>query len=254
MLINGGAIDISWAKSNVPGIIEAFYPGEFGGAALANIIYGSAAPAGKLPTTIYDASFLKSRPSIMDMSLRGGSGITYRYYTGTPVYSFGYGLYYTNFTYKYYNSTQLDTNGERVIESKTLADFYRNGYYNYKSDASSFIVEITNIGKVPSDCIVLGFVTSEDDPDAPLIKLFDFQRAYVDVGKKVNVTLSITPESISVTNKDGNERIVPGKYNLFMGDYQNNNYVHHRLTMVGNEESIFNLKEIKEKYYGKINA
>ena len=252
VLINGGTSNISWAKSNVPAIIEAFYPGELGGVAIRNIIFGDAMPAGKLPVTIYDGSFMKSRPSIMDMSLRNNGGITYRYYTGDALYSFGYGLYYTNFTYKYYNSSSFDNEyGERVIDSKILADFYRNGYYFYKSDAASFIVEVTNVGNVGSDCVVLGFVTSENDPDAPLIKLFDFQRVYVDKGQKVNVTLSITPESISVTNRYGNERIVPGKYNLYLGDYQNDNYVHHKVKLIGNQESIFDLQKVKQKYQNK---
>eukprot|EP01083_Nonionella_stella_P197311 725554_1 len=91
VLINGGAIDISWPKQNIPGIIEAFYPGELGGPAITSILLGDISPAGKLPYTIYDKSLLTSRPSIMDMSLRGGKGITYRYYTGTPVYWFGMG-------------------------------------------------------------------------------------------------------------------------------------------------------------------
>eukprot|EP01084_Bolivina_argentea_P243621 408372_1 len=104
VLINGGSIDISWAKTNVPVIIEAFYPGELGGVAITNIILGLAVPVAKLPYTLYDKSFLTDRPSIMDMSLRDNGGITYRYYTGTPVYNFGFGLYYTNFTYKYYNA------------------------------------------------------------------------------------------------------------------------------------------------------
>ena len=103
ILINAGPIDISWPKENIDGIIEAFDPGELGGAAIVNILFGKVSPAGKLPITIYDKSFLTSPPSIMDMNLRNNGGITYRYYTGTPVYSFGYGLSDTNFTYKYYN-------------------------------------------------------------------------------------------------------------------------------------------------------
>ena len=65
---------------------------------------------------------------------------------------------------------------------------------------------------------------------------------------KCNI-LSITPEWISITNKYGNERIVFGKYNLFISDYQNDNYVKIDFIMNGKEESIFNLQEIKEKYY-----
>ena len=244
ILINGDAIDISWSKENIDGIIEAFYPGELGGGAIANILFGLVSPAEKLIYTIYDKSFLTSRPSIMDMNLRDNGGITYRYYTGTPVYPFGYGLSYTNFTYKYYNSSSDLT---RTVNTKLLADFYRNGYYFYKTEATSFVVEVTNTGNMASDCVVLGFVTSENDPDAPLIKLFDFQRTFVDIGQSVNVTLSITPESISITNKYGNERIVPGKYNLYIGDYQNNNFIKTHLILRGEEESIFNLQKIKRK-------
>ena len=128
-----------------------------------------------------------------------------------------------------------------------MADFYRNGYYFYKSETTSFVVQVTNIGEMASDCIVLGFVTSENDPNAPLIKLFDFQRVFVNVGQSVNVSLSVSPESISITDTYGNERIVPGKYKLHIGDYQNNNYISTYLIMTGKEESIFNPKEIKQR-------
>ena len=76
--------------------------------------------------------------------------------------------------------------------------------------------------------------------DAPLVKLFDFQRIYVQIGQSVNVTLSIAPESISLTNQLGNERIVPGLYDIFIGDYPNNNYIKTQFLMYGKEESIFN--------------
>eukprot|EP01084_Bolivina_argentea_P233605 393420_1 len=127
-----------------------------------------------------------------------------------------------------------------------MANFYRNGYYFYKSEATSFTVQVTNIGNVKSDCVILGFVTSQNDPDAPLKKLFDFERVFVDIGKSVNVTLSVSPESISIVNKNGNERIVPGIYNLHIGDYENNNFITTHLIMNGQEESIFNLKQIKQ--------
>ena len=186
---------------------------------------------------------MTARPTIMDMSLRDNGGLTYRYYQGQPVYPFGYGLYYTNFTYKYYGDNV------RFIDTKMIADWYRNGYYFYKSESTSFIVQVSNIGNVASDCIVLGFVTKDDqDPDAPLKKLFDFQRIFVKVGQSVNVSLSVSPESISLVNKYGNERIVPGKYNLHLGDYMNNNYITTQLVMIGKEESIFNLPDIKAKY------
>eukprot|EP01084_Bolivina_argentea_P034812 64482_1 len=244
VLINGGIIDITWPKANIPGIIEAFYPGELGGDAITSILFGDVSPAGKLPTTVYDVSLTINRPSIMDMSLRNNGGITYRYYTGTPLYKFGFGLSYTTFEYKYFNNSYES----ECVDAKIIGDMkYNKGIGMEIRDETSFIVQVTNTGNMASDCVVLGFVKSENDPDAPLIKLFDFQRVFVGVGQSVNATLSITPESISVTNKYGNERIVPGIYNILLGDYQNNNYIHTHLIMKGKEESIFNLQEIQRR-------
>ena len=70
----------------------------------------------------------------------------------------------------------------------------------------------------------LGFVTG-DNVDAPLIKLFEFEMVYVDIGQSVNVTLRATPYSISSTNQYGHQRIVPDKYNMLLGDYISSNYV-----------------------------
>eukprot|EP01084_Bolivina_argentea_P219691 372544_1 len=123
-----------------------------------------------------DKSFLTSRPTIMDMSLRNNGGITYRYYTGKPLYPFGYGLYYTNFTYT--NYTDLN----KTIHAMLLAQPYI--FINLKKHLLLLRSQILGI-KVNSDCIVLGFVSSDNDPNAPLLKLFDFQRVYVGVKQSV---------------------------------------------------------------------
>ena len=242
VLINGGPIDITWPKANIPAIIESFYPGELGGDAIASILFGDVSPAGKLPITIYDVSLTQARPTIMDMSLRNNGGITYRYYQGTPLYPFGYGLSYTTFTYKNYTNTQ-----ERKCVDAGLIGNLKEGEI---TDETGFIVQVTNTGKMASDCVVLGFVTSDND-DAPPIKLFDFQRTFVEPGQSVNVTLSISPYSISLVNKVGHERIVPGDYKLLLGDYQNNNFVQVDICIDGEEYSILNLPEIKERYRQK---
>ena len=242
VLINGGQMDLSWPKQSdaVDVILEAFYPGECGGAAILNIVDGTAAVAGKLPYTVYDASLLEARPSMMDMSLRANGGITYRYYEGEAVYPFGFGLYLTTFNYTYYGAPTT-----RVL-SKTLAAHYREGRYFYRGAQTSFTVQVQNTGGFDSDCVVLGFVTS-DDADAPKLKLFDFQRVFVRRNEKVNVSLSVSPEAISIVNEHGNERIVPGRYALHLGDYQGGNYVSTQLVMEGEEESIFDLAAIKRR-------
>merc|ERR1719320_1932738 len=105
-----------------------------------------------------------------------------------------------------------------------------------------------------SDCVVLGFVSGDDD-DSPKLKLFDFERVFVSAGEAVNVTLSVSPESISLVNEKGVERIVPGGYRVMLGDYQSREaggrFVETRLELVGEEEVLFDLERIKKEYYAK---
>eukprot|EP01084_Bolivina_argentea_P317684 550838_1 len=222
VLFNGSPIDITWAKNNIYGIIESFYPGELGGDALLSILFGDISPSARLPYTIYNST-ITDRP-ITDMSLRGNGGITYRYYNGKPVYPFGYGLSYTKFIYKYFNDTTNIKNINEIF-NKNTAPFYT--------------IQVTNIGNMDSDDVVLGFITS-NNPDSPNIKLFDFQKAFVRRGQSVNVTLSVAPETISLTNIEGVERIIPDKYTLYLGDYMNNNYIQTELQLIGlNETKLF---------------
>ena len=250
VLINGGIIDITWPKLNTPSIVESFYPGELGGDALYDIIFGNVSPAGKLPVTIYDVSLIKNRPTIEDMNLRDNGGITYRYYQGTPLYWFGHGLSYTNFTYKWMNET-LKSTSKQSISTYEMAKHYKNA--QYFASVVSFYVSVTNIGEMGSDCVVLGFVSS-DHSDAPINKkLFDFQRVFVNAGQSVNVTLSVSPESISLTDINGHERIVPGKYKIMIGESGNDNFVTGELEMVGNEETLFDLRKVKHRWDKKHN-
>ena len=94
MLLNGSPIDLSWAKENAAAIIEAWYPGQAGGLAVGNVIAGKANPAGRLPLTFYRS--VADLPPFSDYSMKGR---TYRYFSGTPVYPFGYGLSYSTFEY-----------------------------------------------------------------------------------------------------------------------------------------------------------
>merc|ERR1712228_871209 len=230
VLFNGSPIDISWPTANLPAIIESFYPGELGGDAILSILYGDVSPSAKLPYTIYDVSLTANR-QITDMGMRSNGGITYRYYTGTPLFPFGFGLSYTKFEFLYFAAK------EQKINTKTLADWYRNGLFMHSDSSTSYVVQVTNTGNVDSDCVVLGFVAK---------------------GQSVNVTLSVSPESISLTNENGTERIVPGKYSIYLGDYQTNkqepnkaDYIETELILVGEEEIIFDLQQIKKKYNNK---
>ena len=97
VLINGGAIAIENELPAVDAVLEAWYPGPYGGKAIAKTIFGLSNPGGRLPVTMYPSSFVE-KMLMDDMSMRGGVGRTYRYYKGTPIFAYGYGLSYSNLT------------------------------------------------------------------------------------------------------------------------------------------------------------
>jgi len=97
VLINGGIVAIDKLKPVVPAIIETFYPGYWGGVAIADVIFGDYNPGGKLPVTYYASDFV-TQSDFLDMSMTDSPGRTYRYYTGKPLWPFGWGLSYTTFS------------------------------------------------------------------------------------------------------------------------------------------------------------
>jgi len=95
VLMNGSAVAINWAHDHVPAIVEGWYPGQAGGTALADVLFGDYNPAGRLPVTFYKS--VDQLPAFTDYSMKNR---TYRYFTGQPLYPFGYGLSYTSFAYR----------------------------------------------------------------------------------------------------------------------------------------------------------
>jgi beta-glucosidase len=106
VLTGGGALAVDWAQHNIPAILMAWYPGEAGGTALADILFGDVSPAGRLPITVYSGA--TQLPDFQDYSMQGR---TYRYFSGTPLYPFGHGLSFTQFNYSHLkvDKTRLST-------------------------------------------------------------------------------------------------------------------------------------------------
>ncbi len=94
VLLNGSAVAVNWAREHVPAIVELWYPGQAGGSALADVLFGDYNPGGRLPVTFYKSE--DQLPPFDDYSMKGR---TYRYFEGEPLYPFGYGLSYTTFRY-----------------------------------------------------------------------------------------------------------------------------------------------------------
>src|SRR5258705_6562790 len=94
VLLGGSALAVNWANENVPAILESWYPGEEGGNAVADVLFGDYNPGGRLPVTFYKS--VDQLPPFTDYSMQGR---TYRYFKGEPLYPFGFGLSYSNFKY-----------------------------------------------------------------------------------------------------------------------------------------------------------
>ena len=133
VLLNGSAIAVNWAQQNVPAIVEAWYPGQAGGNAIADVLFGDYNPAGRLPVTFYKS--VSDLPPFEDYAMKGR---TYRYFTGTPLYPFGHGLSYTTFAYR-----NLRASAERVTAAGTIG----------------VSVDVTNSGAVAGDEVVQLYVS-----------------------------------------------------------------------------------------------
>src|SRR5213079_2451362 len=154
VLMNGSALGVNWEKAHANAVLEAWYPGEEGGAAVAETLSGKNNPAGRLPLTFYKG--VDQLPNFEDY---GMANRTYRYFTGKPLYPFGYGLSYTKFSYG-----DLSLTEQSVAAGKPLgAD-----------------VTVTNTGKVAGDEVVQLYLDFPAIKGAPRVARHGFQRIHFD--------------------------------------------------------------------------
>lgn len=172
-------------------VLLAWYPGEEGGNAVADIIFGKRSPSGRLPITFPKS--LSQLPPYEDYSMKGR---TYRYMSAEPLFPFGFGLSYTTFKYDNFS-----------LSKKEL------------SSGQSFTatVTVTNSGKVKSDEVVQLYLTHSGIADAPLYALKGFKRITLAPGAKTKVTFQITADMVSLIDDRGNKVFTPGNLQLFVG-------------------------------------
>jgi beta-glucosidase len=199
VLINGGAVTLEWADENLPAIVEAFYPGEEGGQAIADVLLGNYNPSGKLPVTFYKQDF-EEQHDFFNMALRNGPGLTYRFFRGDPLYPFGHGLSYTTFDYAIGNAGQS-------VDATGLA---------------TFDVTVTNSGDVAGDVAALAFVKYLDQEsatgDCPLQQLFDFKKTTLAAGESATLQFALTPGQALCVDTNGDYVVPPGRYEVTVGD------------------------------------
>ncbi len=190
VLVGGSALGVNWAKQNIPAIMDAWYPGEEGGNAVADVIFGKYNPAGRLPVTFYKS--VKQLPPFTDYSMKGR---TYRYFKGTPLYPFGYGLSYTTFKYS------------DLKVSKSVAK---------PGDKVTISVNVRNTGKMNGDEVVQLYVRDlTTRKNQPIKSLKGFDRVSIKKGETRTVRITLPVESLKDYSVKENGMVVhPGKYEL----------------------------------------
>ncbi|UMB60981.1 glycoside hydrolase family 3 C-terminal domain-containing protein [Lutibacter sp. A80] len=194
VLLNGSAVAINWENDNIPAIIEAWYPGQAGGTAIADVIFGDYNPAGRLPLTFY-----KDINDIPEFSEYDMKGKTYRYFKGEALYPFGYGLSYTNFKYS-------DLKIQKEISTNQ----------NLKVS-----VDITNKGEFNGEEVVQLYATRlKDDGLNPTRLLLGFNRIHLNVGETKTVEFTVTPKQLAIVNKDYQQVVINEEISISVGGEQ----------------------------------
>jgi len=194
VLTSGSALAVNWAQEHAAAILEAWYPGEEGGAAVADVLSGDFNPAGRLPVTFY-----KSVAQLPPFGSYSMNGRTYRYFTEQPLYPFGYGLSFSSFNYS----------EPKVSSDQIPAD-----------GAISVSARVTNTSSIPGDEVVQLYLSHPGVDGAPIRALAGFQRIHLTASASQVVTFTLRDRDLSLVDENGVRRIVPGPVDIWIGSGQ----------------------------------
>ncbi len=196
VLANGSALAVNWANAHVNAILESWYPGEEGGAAIAETLSGKNDPAGRLPVTFYTG--IDQLPLFEDYSMRNR---TYRYFSGKPLYPFGYGLSYTTFSYS-----------DLALPKDAIG----------AGDPITAEVTVTNTGKREGDEVAQLYLSFPNVPGAPLRALRGFKRVHLNPGESQRVRFELKDRDLSMVSEAGEPIVADGAYTVSIGGGQPN--------------------------------
>lgn len=193
VVITGGSpMNLAEVQELADAVVLVWYPGEEGGTAVSDILFGKTSPSGKLPITFpksYD-----QLPPYEDYSMKGR---TYKYMNVDPMYPFGFGLSYTQFTY-----------GEAKVSSKTIS----------KTDTLTITVKVTNSGKVKSDEVVQLYVSDLVGAEVvPNFQLVNMKRITLEAGEATDVSFQLMPNAFEIVKTDGTRIIESGNFKIYTG-------------------------------------
>jgi beta-glucosidase len=193
VLENGRPLTIGWAAKHVAAILEAWYPGEFGGQAIAETLFGDNTPAGRLTIT-----FPRSTGQLPDFYNSDPSRV-HKYIDddGTPLFPFGYGLSYSSFRYDHLtvNAPQRGSKDDVQVN-----------------------VDVTNTGQREGDEVVQLYVKEDvGSVETPSRSLAGFARIHLRPAEKQTVTLRVPQDQLAVWNREGRWAVEPGSYTIWVG-------------------------------------
>lgn len=194
VMMTGSALAIPWEAANIPAIVNAWYGGQAAGTAVADVLFGDYNPAGRLPVTFY-----KSDKDLPDFTNYSMNNRTYRYFKGTPLYRFGYGLSYTTFKYQHLTIPSVIKRGK----------------------AMKLSVTVKNTGQVAGDEVVQIYVThNHTHIKVPLKALKGFTRIFLKAGEQRILNFTLLPDDLAVTNVNGELVLLKGKITISAGGCQ----------------------------------
>lgn len=194
VMMTGSAIAIPWEAENIPAVINAWYGGQDAGTAIADVLFGDYNPSGRLPVTFYQSD--NDLPDFNDYNM---TNRTYRYFKRKPLYGFGYGLSYTNFTY------------DQLIVPSVIR----------KEKNILVRVRVSNSGNMDGEEVVQLYVSGKaKNIPAPIKSLKGFQRIFLKGGESKTVQFILTPADLSVLDDKGNAKQFNGKVLLSVGGRQ----------------------------------
>ena len=194
VLMNGSALAVNWSQQHASAVLEAWYPGEAGGQAIAETLSGASNPGGKLPLTFYAS--IDQLPAFDNYAM---AGRTYRYFSGKPLYPFGYGLSYTTFRY---SDVHLST-----VSLKA-------------GDTLGVDATIRNTGTFAGDAVAELYLSPQANDASPRIALKGFQRVSLAAGESRTLHFLLDARALSAVAADGTRRVHAGDYAIFVGGAQ----------------------------------
>jgi beta-glucosidase len=195
VLMSGSALAVPWAQENVPAILQAWYPGQQGGHAVADALFGDCNPAGRLPVTVPRS--VEQLPPFEEYAMQGR---TYRFIAEEPLYRFGYGLSYTRFAYA----------DLRVSPDPAAAD-----------DSVSVSVDVTNVGDRDGDEAVQLYVSDvQASAPVPLLHLEGFRRVHLKAGETKRLTFELQARQLAAYDDRGRPFVEPGEFVISVGGGQ----------------------------------